>query len=91
MATTAISGLRDGLPSCRRSSLNNNTGVNSVAHLLLLEAPGGNDFTVLEDAVGMGHQVTFFTGDLAVSLAGRRHSGVPCACPAGRGSMPVRL
>jgi biotin carboxylase len=36
-----------------------------VAHLLLLEAPGGNDFTVLEDAVGMGHQVTFFTGDLA--------------------------
>lgn len=36
-----------------------------MAHLLLLEAPGGNDFTVLEDAVGMGHQVTFFTGDLA--------------------------
>jgi len=36
-----------------------------MAHLLLLEAPGGNDFTVLEDAVAMGHEVTFFTGDLA--------------------------
>lgn len=36
-----------------------------MAHLLLLEVPGGNDFTVLEDAVGMGHEVTFFTGDLA--------------------------
>jgi biotin carboxylase len=35
-----------------------------MAHLLLLEVPGGNDFTVLEDAVAMGHQVTFFTGDL---------------------------
>jgi biotin carboxylase len=35
-----------------------------VAHILLLEAPGGNDFTVLEDAVAMGHAVTFFTGDL---------------------------
>ena len=34
-----------------------------MAHILLLEVPGGNDFTVLEDAVGMGHQVTFFTGD----------------------------
>jgi len=36
-----------------------------MAHLLLLEVPGGNDFAVLEDAIGMGHQVTFFTGDLA--------------------------
>jgi biotin carboxylase len=36
-----------------------------MAHLLLLEVPGGNDFTVLEDAVALGHQVTFFTGDLA--------------------------
>ncbi len=34
-----------------------------MAHILLLEVPGGNDFTVLEDAVGMGHEVTFFTGD----------------------------
>jgi len=36
-----------------------------MAHLLLLEAPGGNDFTVLEDAVQMGHGVTFVTADLA--------------------------
>ncbi len=36
-----------------------------MAHLLLLEAPGGNDFTLLEDAVAAGHQVSFFTGDLA--------------------------
>jgi biotin carboxylase len=36
-----------------------------MAHLLLLEVPGGNDFTVLEDAVASGHQVTFFTGDLS--------------------------
>ena len=34
-----------------------------MAHILLLEVPGGNDFTVLEDAVRGGHQVTFFTGD----------------------------
>jgi biotin carboxylase len=36
-----------------------------MAHLLLLEVPGGNDFAILEDAVRTGHQVTFFTGDLA--------------------------
>jgi biotin carboxylase len=36
-----------------------------MAHLLLIEVPGGNDFTVLEDAVALGHYVTFFTGDLA--------------------------
>jgi biotin carboxylase len=36
-----------------------------LAHLLLIEVPGGNDFTVLEDAVDLGHQVTFFTADLA--------------------------
>ena len=35
-----------------------------MAHLLLLEVPGGNDFSILEDAVGAGHDVTFFTGDL---------------------------
>ena len=34
-----------------------------MAHILLLEVPGGNDFTVLEDAAAMGHQVTFFTAD----------------------------
>lgn len=36
-----------------------------MAHLLLLDAPGGNDFTILEDAVRLGHEVTFFTSDLA--------------------------
>ncbi len=36
-----------------------------MAHLLLLDLPGGNDFTILEDAVRMGHQVTFCTSDLA--------------------------
>lgn len=35
-----------------------------MAHLLLLDVPGGNDFTVLEDAVACGHEVTFFTSDL---------------------------
>jgi biotin carboxylase len=35
-----------------------------MAHLLLIEAPGGNDFTVLEDAVQLGHEVTFFSADL---------------------------
>jgi len=35
-----------------------------MAHLLLLEVPGGNDFTVLEDAIALGHSVTFVTGDL---------------------------
>ena len=34
-----------------------------MAHILLLEVPGGNDFTVLEDAAAMGHKVTFFTAD----------------------------
>ena len=37
-----------------------------MSHILLLEVPGGNDFTVLDDAVAMGHQVTFVTGDLAM-------------------------
>lgn len=36
-----------------------------MAHLLLLDVPGGNDFTILEDAVALGHEVTFFTSDLA--------------------------
>ena len=35
-----------------------------MAHLLLLDVPGGNDFTVLEDAISMGHEVTFYTSDL---------------------------
>ncbi len=35
-----------------------------MAHLLLLDVPGGNDFTVLEDAISMGHEVTFCTSDL---------------------------
>lgn len=36
-----------------------------MAHLLLLEVPGGNDFALLEDAVAAGHDVTFVTADLA--------------------------
>ncbi len=35
-----------------------------MSHLLLLDVPGGNDFTILEDAARMGHQVTFVTSDL---------------------------
>jgi hypothetical protein len=36
-----------------------------MAHILLIDVPGGNDFTVLEDALAMGHEVTFFTSDLS--------------------------
>ena len=36
-----------------------------MAHILLIDVPGGNDFTVLEDALAVGHQVTFFTSDLS--------------------------
>lgn len=35
-----------------------------MAHLLLIEAPGGNDLTVLEDALALGHQFTFVTSSL---------------------------
>jgi biotin carboxylase len=34
-----------------------------MAHLLLIEAPGGNDFDLFETALAQGHQVTFFTAD----------------------------
>ncbi|MGZ4995362.1 MAG: ATP-grasp domain-containing protein, partial [Methylobacter sp.] len=34
-----------------------------MAHLLLIEAPGGNDFDLFESALMQGHQVTFFTAD----------------------------
>jgi biotin carboxylase len=34
-----------------------------MAHLLLIEAPGGNDFDLFETALLQGHQVTFFTAD----------------------------
>ncbi len=40
-----------------------------MAHLLLLEVPGANDFNILEEAVRLGHQVTFFTADLSAYLA----------------------
>lgn len=40
-----------------------------MAHLLLLEVPGANDFNILEEAVRLGHEVTFFTADLACYLA----------------------
>ena len=36
-----------------------------MPHLLLLDAPGGNDLAILSDAIALGHQVTFMTGDLA--------------------------
>lgn len=36
-----------------------------MAHILLLEVPGGDDFSILEEAVRLGHHVSFFTGDLA--------------------------
>jgi len=36
-----------------------------MAHLLVVELPGGNDFDVIETALGLGHRVTFVTGDLA--------------------------
>jgi len=36
-----------------------------MAHLLLIEAPGGNDFDLFETALAQGHQVTFFTADIA--------------------------
>src|ERR1035438_4371280 len=36
-----------------------------MAHILLLDVPGGNDFSVLDDAVRDGHEVTFYTSDLA--------------------------
>jgi biotin carboxylase len=39
-----------------------------MSHLLLLEVPGGNDFQILEDAVRLGHEVTFFTADLSFYL-----------------------
>ncbi|MFA6969853.1 MAG: ATP-grasp domain-containing protein [Gallionella sp.] len=40
-----------------------------MAHLLLLEVPGANDFNILEEAVRSGHEVTFFTADLNAYLA----------------------
>lgn len=39
-----------------------------MAHLLLLEVPGANDFNILEEAIRLGHQVTFFTADLSCYL-----------------------
>jgi biotin carboxylase len=35
-----------------------------MSHILLLEVPGGTDFKILEEAVRLGHDVTFFTSDL---------------------------
>jgi biotin carboxylase len=36
-----------------------------MAHILLVEVPGGNDFSILDAAVRLGHQVSFFTADLS--------------------------
>ena len=35
-----------------------------MAHLLLIEAPGGNDFDVFEAALLQGHEISFFTADI---------------------------
>lgn len=35
-----------------------------MAHLLMIEAPGGNDFDLFEAALAQGHQISFFTADL---------------------------
>ena len=40
-----------------------------MSHILLLEAPGGTDFAILDAAVGLGHAVTFFTSDLDFYLS----------------------
>ena len=40
-----------------------------MAHLLLLELPGANDFNILEEAIRLGHKVSFFTADLNAYLA----------------------
>jgi biotin carboxylase len=40
-----------------------------MSHLLLLEVPGGNDFQILEEAVSLGHEITFFTADSGFYLA----------------------
>jgi len=40
-----------------------------MAHILLLEVPGGNDFQILEEAAHLGHDVTFFTANLELTLA----------------------
>jgi len=36
-----------------------------MAHILVFDLPGGNDFAVLEDALELGHQVTLCTNNLA--------------------------
>ena len=34
-----------------------------MTHILLFDVPGGNDFTVMDDAIELGHEVTFCTND----------------------------
>ena len=36
-----------------------------MAHLLLIETPGGNDFDLFETALSQGHEVSFFTADIS--------------------------
>jgi len=36
-----------------------------VAHVLMVECPGGNDFGAMDDALALGHRVSLCTGDLA--------------------------
>lgn len=44
-----------------------------MAHLLLLEVPGGNDFDLFQAALAQGHQVTFFTADRTHYERNRTH------------------
>jgi len=39
-----------------------------MAHLLIIELPGGNDFDILQAALNRGHTVTFLTCDLSTYL-----------------------
>jgi len=36
-----------------------------MAHIVMFEAPGGNDFDMFETALALGHEVSFLTADLA--------------------------
>ena len=39
-----------------------------MAHLLIIDLPGGNDFDILHSAKNRGHTVTFLTSDLSLYL-----------------------
>ena len=35
-----------------------------MAHLLIFEIPGGDDFDIFNEALLLGHEITFITADL---------------------------